>query len=93
MFTELRAITAIIGNPPINPERIVLNPIAVTSLFKFVFLFSGSILSIAFAEPRVSIVETKKTEITTNQKQTLQILLKFGNVNISETFKSDGIGK
>ena len=50
-------------------------------------------LSIAFAEPSVSIVETRKTEITTIQKLTLPILLKFGNVNISETFKSEGSGK
>ena len=93
MFTELRAITAIIGRPPIKPDRIVLNPIAVTSLFRFVFLFSGSMLSIAFAEPSVSMVETKKTEMTTNQKLRFPILLKFGNVKISEIFKLEGSGK
>ena len=71
----------------------VLKPIAVTSLFKSVFLLRGSMLSIAFADPSVSIVETRKTEMTTTQKPILLILLKFGNVKISEMFKLEGSGK
>ena len=58
MFAELRTITIVIGNPPINPERKFPIPWAFNSLLVGDIFLSGSNLSVASKQRSVSILAT-----------------------------------
>ena len=65
IFAELRTITWVIGNPPKNPLTIFPIPCAFNSWLVGVENFSGSYLSVASTESKVSKLPTKAIVMAT----------------------------
>ena len=84
MFAELRTITCVIGKPPINPEITFPNPCAFNSRLVGVILLSGSNLSVASTQSKVSKLPTTAMTIATVQTAGLNTDEKSGKVNCSK---------